>query len=247
LIEDQSQNAVWRNDNTEPFGDSMPNDDPSGLGTFDFPLRLSNYYADKETGKQYAMMRDCYDPVIGRFCESDPIGLKGGLNTYAYVNANPLKWVDPFGLVKWNGWVKSFYWLAYTRDEYELESECKCGFIVTIKVSVDSLGKGLGAAASRSSAEFEDHFPCPNPMAFAGLAYGFVAGAGVGSIDVSGTPINLGYIYNRTLLGVAHSAGGTSAEIYGAAIGPGIGYARVANEIRSRPATPQERRTTTAR
>ena len=40
-----------------------------------------------------------YDPNTGRFITSDPTGLWGGLNTYAYVYNNPLYWIDPYGLI----------------------------------------------------------------------------------------------------------------------------------------------------
>lgn len=47
--------------------------------------------------KHYNYFRD-YDPAVGRYVESDPVGLLGGINTYGYVGQNPLALVDPNGL-----------------------------------------------------------------------------------------------------------------------------------------------------
>jgi RHS repeat-associated protein len=77
-------------------------ENPSGLGVFPFPLRESNYYQDAETNQRYAMFRDCYDTAIGRFCQSDPIGLSGGLNTFSYAYNNPVSLYDPAGLCACN-------------------------------------------------------------------------------------------------------------------------------------------------
>ena len=54
-------------------------------------------YFDSETRLHYNYFRD-YDPTIGRYVQSDPIGLRGGVNTFGYVTANPLAWVDSEGL-----------------------------------------------------------------------------------------------------------------------------------------------------
>ncbi|WP_135607117.1 RHS repeat domain-containing protein, partial [Solemya velesiana gill symbiont] len=58
-------------------------------------LRFSGQVAD-EGGLYYNYFRD-YDPSTGRYIQSDPIGLEGGLNTYLYANANPQRFIDPQG------------------------------------------------------------------------------------------------------------------------------------------------------
>jgi len=95
-IYNAQQQLAWRWDQAEPFGSSPPNENPAGLGTFEFPLRFPGQYADKETNVHYNYFRD-YDPGIGRYAQSDPIGLAGGLNTYLYGNGAPLRYVDPTG------------------------------------------------------------------------------------------------------------------------------------------------------
>ena len=72
------------------------NSKESSLGEGSIEL-LPGQYFDKETGTHYNMARD-YDPSIGRYVESDPIGLTGGINTYLYVGGNPLRYADPRGL-----------------------------------------------------------------------------------------------------------------------------------------------------
>ena len=58
---------------------------------------LPGQYFDQETGKHYNYFRD-FDPSLGGYIESDPIGLRGGINTYTYGLASPLVLIDPFGL-----------------------------------------------------------------------------------------------------------------------------------------------------
>src|SRR6266853_1484706 len=62
-----------------------------------YNLRFPGQYYQAETGLNQNYFRD-YDPTVGRYVESDPIGLKGGINTYGYVGQKPLTRVDRRGL-----------------------------------------------------------------------------------------------------------------------------------------------------
>lgn len=88
---------VWRWD-SDPFGTTQPNQNPAGLGTFVYNLRFPGQYYQAESGLHYNSLRT-YDPQTGRYLESDPIGLAGGINTYSYANSNPISNKDPLGLL----------------------------------------------------------------------------------------------------------------------------------------------------
>jgi RHS repeat-associated protein len=88
---------IWRWDH-DPFGNGAPNEDPDGNGLLlVFNLRFPGQYFDQETGLHYNYARN-YDPAVGGYTTSDPIGMRGGVNTYSYVLNNPISYIDPYGL-----------------------------------------------------------------------------------------------------------------------------------------------------
>ncbi|MBK8308565.1 MAG: RHS domain-containing protein, partial [Gammaproteobacteria bacterium] len=105
-LTDTTGAVVWALDST-PFDAihgafGLPNEDVDLNGTsITYNARFPGQYFDAETGLNYNYFRD-YDPTTGRYIESDPIGLAGGLNTYGYVGGNPLGYYDPYGLFGWS-------------------------------------------------------------------------------------------------------------------------------------------------
>jgi RHS repeat-associated protein len=95
IVVDQNGAKRWRW-LAEPFGTTAPETNPDGLGAFTQNLRFPGQYADAESGLWYNYFRN-YDSGTGRYRESDPIGLAGGMNTFLYVEGMPTAYTDPTG------------------------------------------------------------------------------------------------------------------------------------------------------
>jgi RHS repeat-associated protein len=88
---------VWSWGSDEPFGQTQANANPNNLGVYTYNPRFPGQVADAESGWFYNWHRD-FNPSLGRYAQSDPLGLGGGINTYVYVASNPLGNIDPRGL-----------------------------------------------------------------------------------------------------------------------------------------------------
>ncbi len=100
-ITDDVGTRIWSWE-SDAFGSTAPDMDVDGDGVnFYFYMRFPGQYFDVESGLHYNYFRD-YEPGVGRYVESDPIGLNAGMNTYSYVLSNPLYWTDKRGLINDN-------------------------------------------------------------------------------------------------------------------------------------------------
>ena len=143
VILDEQGHVRWRWLG-EPFGASPAEEQPTaGLAALQQNLRFPGQQYEPFGGRFYNHFRD-YDPTVGRYVQSDPIGLAGGLNTYAYVNGQPTMLTDPRGLAP----TKALIWLVRI---------CKKGIEkirpVSYEEAVQLAKKGEDLQASRDTAK----------------------------------------------------------------------------------------------
>jgi RHS repeat-associated protein len=118
IATDGSGQIVW-SASYKPFGEATVDEDPDGDGTdYSLNIRFPGQYHDAESGLHYNYFRD-YDPNVGRYIESDPIGLRGALNTFTYVGSDPINAIDPSGLVKLYGSWCGPNWTGGFRRSYD--------------------------------------------------------------------------------------------------------------------------------
>ena len=91
LVTNSSATVVWKAANS-PFSRGVTLDTIGGLN-----IGFPGQYWDAESSVWHNGFRD-YEQTTGRYLQSDPIGLAGGINTYAYVYGNPVNLTDRLGL-----------------------------------------------------------------------------------------------------------------------------------------------------
>ena len=204
LITNSANAKVWEWNNDDPFANNPPNDDPNATGNhFTYNPRLPGQYFDSETNTNYNYYQD-YDPATGRYIESDPIGLAGGINTYGYVGGNPIGAVDPKGLLHWSGAVTMFSYggsnipnvsVGGFGADWVITSDCVRGQQAIVTVSAfggfSSIGKGpkLGSGASTTNLEDGNGPDYINPYVFNG---DFIAASFHSPIYTFGSKYSLG-------------------------------------------------------
>lgn len=93
-VTDAAKKVLW----AWPYSGNPYGEQPPVSNGFALNLRFPGQYYDAETGTHYNVHRD-YDPTTGRYEQSDPIGLDGGVGTYTYAANSPLIFVDPDGQI----------------------------------------------------------------------------------------------------------------------------------------------------
>ena len=150
FITNNNRNIVWRWEG-QAFGESavIESDEPGDKIAFN--LRFPGQYFDEETNSYYNYFRD-YDASLGRYLQSDPIGLSGGINTYGYVMGNPLIYSDIFGLCKCDGTDSDAWDFKKLKDAYQGKRDMLDGkkFHPT---ALDAIESG-GSCATRLSNAF---------------------------------------------------------------------------------------------
>ena len=118
--------------------------------------------------------------------QSDPIGLRGGVNTYDYAGANSLSFIDALGLVKWSGTaytVGAVSLIGASISILDLFSECgadgKRWHIIVTAVG-PAVGLGIKLSGTFSDIDFDDGKASADPYAFNGWYFGVSATATFG-------------------------------------------------------------------
>ncbi|RRD55641.1 RHS repeat-associated core domain-containing protein, partial [Comamonadaceae bacterium OH2545_COT-014] len=182
--------------------------------TIEMNLRFPGQYFDQETNSHYNFHRD-YKPNLGRYLQSDPIGLNGGVNWFAYVTAKPTKLLDDFGLIEWKGDYharSAFIGFGGGWVDFDLTSECVDGKKYKVRVVGRGLGAGIGipgvaAAETYGKVVLNDRQIKPNPIYLNGSFLLHSFGYTIGKKTMGLSYVRVGWAVGETISSTGFDAG----------------------------------------
>jgi RHS repeat-associated protein len=192
-----------------------------------FNIGFPGQYFDTESGLWYNWNR-YYDASIGRYLQSDPIGLQGGINTYAYAGGNPGSFTDPSGLLRWPDYwsisvplIAPFVGINISVDRY---GEFYAG--PTFGVGYPAVGVQAGYVLQPGSTAWTNSCTPSSAQAaslLGGLGGSYGAGVGIAynasanvennisAITISTPGFGIGYSFDLGNVGFAGSKGGAGS------------------------------------